>query len=199
MQLFSLRDPLARSAFRGTVRPDPGWKLLRGEMKLTRPVCVEYALGNKMLDFLWAELYPLVSDRVIDLLTSQGLSGWSTYPVDVRDRNGRSIKGYRGLCILGRCQQICLDKEHSRVVYEENARGRFPYYRGLYVSTDSWDRSDFFMSTDERTAYKVVTGRVSSLFRTARVKNVQLEPLSDVQVYASDQPKFLSPPTVRSR
>ena len=101
------------------------------------------------------------------------------------------IPNYHGLSITGRCEPIFLDKDHSSVVYEENPRGRFPYYQGLFITTESWDGSDFFMAADARTDYIIITERVRDLLRRANVKNIRIEPISEVQVYAMDQPKFL--------
>ena len=81
-----------------------------------------------------------------------------------------------------------LDKEHSELVYEVNPRGKFPYYKGLFITLDSWDGSDFFMSADGKTEFVVVTRKVHDLFRKASVTNIRMEPISEVRVLAMDQP-----------
>lgn len=65
---------------------------------------------------------------------------------------------------------------------------KVPRYRGLHVTWDSWDGSDMFLAADGRTAFLVVSEAVQTLFARAKVKNVKLTPLSDVDVIATDQP-----------
>lgn len=197
-QLFVLQDPLANTAFRGSTDPYHGWELARAERVPRTPVRVVHRMGSILRDFLWAEFYPLINDRTVSVLTAGQFSGWSTYPVEVYDKRGGRVTGYHGLSILGRCQQITLDKEHSSVVYEENPRGRFPYYQGLFISMDSWDGKDLFMAGDRRTAHIVVTARVVKAFRKSRVTNLRLVPVQNVRVYATDQPKFLVPTPART-
>ncbi len=189
---FCLADAGSNSAFRGgaELHSKVMWPLVRGERQATEPVRIRHTMGSILRDFLWAELYPLVNDRIKELLTASRLTGWSTYPVEVLDKNGHQVAGYHGLSIVGRCQSLTLDKEHSKLIYEENARGRFPYYQGF--SIDSWDGSDFMMGADGMTGFILVTDGVRKLFQKTRATNLRLEPASAVRVYAMDQPKFMT-------
>ena len=191
--LFSLTDPVLKAAFRGTVDREAYavmTKALRGEVVPADPIIVNHSMGRKLLDFIWISLEPVVHERVIETLDSAGITGWATYGVQVYDRGGRAIPGYQGFAITGRCGSMYLNKEHSEVIYEDLPGGRFPSYKGLYVAADSWDGSDVFVAADGKTAHMVVTRRVAELFRRKKITNVAFESVSEVQVSASDQPRF---------
>jgi hypothetical protein len=190
-QLYSLRDALSNSAYRGTTDREAYRQIRvakRGEITVTHPLIIYQDSGSEPQDFIWVSLEPLIHDRVADLLTLSKISGWNTYPVEVYDRAGHVVPGYHGLSITGRCQSMFLDREHSEVVYERKPRAWVPYYKGLFITMESWDHSDLFTSADKQTDYIIMTQRVFELFRKAQVTNIRMEPISEVRVYAMDQP-----------
>lgn len=193
---FRLGGSLSSSALRGTADPDAYDQLVRakrGSFLPARPIIVHRDSGSIQNDFMWVSLEPLIHRRIGDLLELSTVTGWSTYPVEVHDRDG-ALAGFCGLAITGRCQSIFLDKNHSELVYEVTSRGQFPYYKGLSITVDSWDGSDFFMSADGQSEWIVVTRKVRDLFRKANVTNIRMEPVSQVRVHAMDQP-VLQPTT----
>lgn len=189
-----MSDPLSNSAFRGDVDDVALYTEMEqaylGEELPSKVPCIRHSMGRKLCDFIWVSLVPIIHQRVVDLLTLGGVTGWATYPVQVFDQQGEPAPGYHGLRITGRCQSMYLDAAHSRIVYEELPGGRFPYYQGLYIPIETWDRSDMFTSSDHKTAYVVVTEKVRVLFAKAKVTNVRLYPVSEVRVAAEDQPRY---------
>jgi hypothetical protein len=133
------------------------------------------------------ELYPLIHERVADLLSQSGITGWRGYAAQVFDRSEKTVAGYRGLAVSGRCESIRIDKEHSQLVYRTFPGGEFPNFRGLQFTDESWDGSDFFMSADGKTDWIVVTDKVERIFRKAHVKNCVLTPISEVEIMAGGQ------------
>lgn len=192
--LFFLGDALSNSAFRAstTVGREEMRCLLRGEEQPASPIVMRYASGRILKDFVWADVYPMISIRVAELLTEAKVSGWSSYPVEIYSADGSLVPGYQGLSIVGRCQSIYIGRDCSELFYEANPRGRFPRYRGLYFSSDSWDQSDLFMSSDKLTDWRLVTQRLVDLFKKHKVSNIRFEPISRLETVASDQPKYLS-------
>ena len=82
--------------------------LLRGEIRPTRPLRCTWNSGGMLKDILgssWAILM-LVSDRVVEIATREGFTGWLTYPVEVYDRKERPVPGYHGLSVTGRCGPV---------------------------------------------------------------------------------------------
>lgn len=191
--VFVLGDTLSNSAFRGDPDADRDTmrRRLRAELRLPTALVVRHSAGRTLRDFVWADFYPLIHDRVTELFVKHDLKGWATYPVELYAGDGSRITGYQGLSITGRCQLVYIGKNTSEVFYETNPRGRFPRYRGLYFSRRSWDGSDFFMASDRQTDWRLVTDKVAILFKKYKVSNVRYESASAIETVATDQPKFL--------
>jgi hypothetical protein len=109
-RFFALEEAHTRGAFRvhalGEV-PDPQ-ALTRGELVPKHPIHFHHDQGGRLYDYIgttWAVL-DLVSDRVISVLRDNEFTGWSTYPIEVYDRDGHSIAGYHGLAATGRSGPI---------------------------------------------------------------------------------------------
>jgi hypothetical protein len=196
---YELSDPLSASAFRGEVRDVAVYEEIerasRGIGGPSQVPRIMHSMGGKLCDFIWVSLVPIIHQRVVDLLTSGEVTGWSSYPVLVIDREGREVKDYHGLCVTGRCGSIFVDRQRAEVVYRELPGGRFPYYRGLHITTESWDGSDMFTAADGKTGWVVVSEKVKHLFVKARVSNVRLTPISEIETPAEDQPSFAKPAT----
>lgn len=193
-----MSDPLSNSAFRGGVDDVGRYEEMelasRGEGRPLQFPLIRHSMGRKLCDFIWVSLVPIIHQRVVDLLTLGGVTGWTSYPVLVIDRDGREVREYHGLCITGRCQSMYLDAAHSELVYEELPGGLCPFYKGLHITTDSWDGSDIFRAADGKSGWVVATEKVKDLFVKAKVTNVRLYPVSDVRVAAEDQPSFPKKP-----
>lgn len=180
---YTLDDPLSNSAFRGDPSGGATYRELeeamRGHGRPSGVPLIKHSMGRKLCDFIWVSLVPIIHERVVDLLTLGGVTGWDTYPVRVFDRQGQPAPGYHGLIITGLCESIFVDPERAEVVYQDLPGGRFPYYKGLTVTTDSWDGSDIFRAADRKTDHVVVTTKVEALFASAGVTNVALRPISE--------------------
>ena len=193
---YLLSDPLANSAFRGKVDDVALYEEMEmaklGRGRPSQVPLIRQSMGRKLCDFIWVSLVPIIHQRVVDLLTLGGVTGWTSYPVLVIDRNGREVRDYHGLCITGRCESIFVDRKRAEVVYRDLPGGRFPYYKGLHVTTESWDGSDIFAAADGKTGHIVVTEKVRKLFAKARVTNVELNPIAEYvsPEKAEDQPSF---------
>ncbi len=188
---YWLDDPLANAAFRGSPDDFEMGQLTRGMPVTGTAARVRQLRGSTLRDFIWVEPHPVINDRVVELLSSHGLTGWTTYPVEILDRRGEIVRGYHGLAVTGRCQSIRIGKKYSNVVYKDYPGGTFPNYKGLYFSKDSWDGSDFLVAADGQGGWILVTERVRQLFRKNRVTNCRLTPIEDVEIAVSDQPDLL--------
>lgn len=180
---FELHDPLANPPFRGTssVPIDSLDQIVRGEMQPVRPIEIYHAMGGRPFDFIWLTSVskPIVSDRVVNLLCEGNFTGWATYPVTVYGENGSVIPGYSGLAITGRCGPF--DWTRGRREMRQMPGGLFPYYVGHYFDAESWDDSDFFVSTSgDRTICAVE--RVKNVLARAKVRNVRWVRLTDAEI-----------------
>lgn len=139
--------------------------------------------GGRPSDLIWttfAGLF-LVSDRLRELLESEGITGWKTYPVEVTDRSGEVYPGYHGLAVTGRCGPFDLSKSQMIIKPPPVSQGRAaPYHRGLFFDPATWDGSDVFCSENGWLSV-IVTRKVHDLARRHKVRNVEFARLIDYE------------------
>lgn len=155
--------------------------LFLGEESAAPPLRLGIGMGTLATDWMWSQFPPIIviSQRLIDILIANRLTGWSTYAVDCTDRSGQRLgkEQYYGLAITGRAGRQ--DVARGAVVDKPPiVPGGAPYQvlRGLFFQNDAWDGSDFCV-VDE-TTITVVTERVVGVFREQKIRNVVFTPLS---------------------
>ncbi len=186
---FELSDPMATEPFRLRSRLSGDGKagginldmLSHGKSQIQEPVQFDAAQGLKATDFLWTQLVTpvCVSEKVVRILKESGISGWSVYPVEVFDHEGKSHANYHGLAIAGAACEA--DYNRSTVIAKPppTPRGRsYDVYRGLFFDEDKWDGSDMFWVGGVR----VVVKKVKEVFEQSGIKNVCFTPLIEREV-----------------
>ena len=180
--LYLLRSPGSKRPFRGEMEigVDDADALTRGELTPKRPVINRQFMGGAPKDVVWTGFVaPIVfHHRIIELLVAKRLSGWSIYPVAVHGRKGEVFKEYSGLAFKGRCGPT--DDSRSEVVQRDYPGGRFPNLKGIFFDPESWDGSDFFMSSDGGLR-GFVTQPVKTCFDQAKVTQLAFEKLTEVE------------------
>lgn len=184
---FEFKDPFEKKALRLHLTQEwvtgpysEKWlPVARGEWMPPSPVVFNAFRGCQVRDFLWSGAVVLfvVSSRVVDILLEHRLTGWATYPVEVRGWKGEIIPGYFGFAIKG--LDIERDSSRSEGLIKCVPKGKpTQYYKGLYFDERQWDGNDFFL-VKGRT---VVNGRVVRALKNASVTNVAFTALPDVQI-----------------
>ncbi len=187
--IFELSDPMAVEPFRLRSRlPGDAMAesvnvelLSRGKTKLKNPIQFDASQGLKATDFLWTQLVTpvCVAERVIRILKENEISGWSTYPVEVFDQEGKPQPNFHGLAVIG---AVCeADYSRSAVVTKPPPapRGRsYDVYKGLYFDENQWDGSDLFWVGGVR----VVVDKVKRIFEQNKVENVRITPLAEREI-----------------
>lgn len=186
---FELADPLAHEPYRLRSRlPEDAnmdgadiFSVSHGQSHIRSPIQFDAAQGLKATDFLWTQLViPVcVSDRVVRILGENKVTGWSTYPVEVFDQEGKLHASYHGLAVTG---AVC-DADYSRSAVatkpSPTPRGRsYDVYKGLYFDEDHWDGSDMFWVSGVR----VILEKVKRIFEQNEVENVRFIPLSEREI-----------------
>lgn len=155
--------------------------LLMGEYEYYRfPIVFRQYDGKRLRDFLdtgWPPVY-LVSDRVVSLLTENGITGWHNYPIQLFDKKANLIEGYSGFSILGKGGKYSKVWERG---YNKETHESFIESRGLY-DLGQWDGSDIFMVHGGI----IITERVMKLMKANKVTAVEYEKLSDLVDYVSE-------------
>jgi hypothetical protein len=175
--IYQLDDPNKRGHFVGQIAGtiQEANALLAGLLLPTSPIQVHWFMGRQIpSDFIWtSSVSPLiVSARVVALLHEHAVTGWSTYPVEVMNRDGELLEGYQGLSVLGRCGR--LQRERRVPVEKQYPAGTFTVYRGHFFEPSSWDGSDIFMPEAD-SLFVFVVDRVQKAFRKAKITNVAFE------------------------
>jgi hypothetical protein len=131
-------------------------------------------------DIVWpmAGMPPFISDRIVDLLTEHNVSGWSSFPVEIVDRNGDLHQTHHRLMITATpCGPV--DWLMGELIERtEPYRGR--NYRGGWFDPESWDGSDIFYS--QNWGFPLVVERVRDLFVRAKIKNIEFVRFTDYEM-----------------
>jgi hypothetical protein len=187
-KLYCLDDPLTSRPLRLSDEGYSDWltkgqaiELFRGRLELDTPLKLGAYRGGQATDFLWSGLIPLVCiiDRVVEILRTNKITGWSTYPVEVYGRNGEHLPGYHGFSVTGNdCRR---DRSRSEILSRQAVPGGEPFdvYKGLYFYEDDWDGSDIFVV--HKYGGIVVTEKVNRLLKRSKVTNVKMTPLTEVE------------------
>jgi hypothetical protein len=182
-RVYVLYDPQRSAAYFGNFEADPDTMrgVTRGELHIDNPIGVYHKMGGSPKDIIWTShgVPMIVSQRVIDVLTEAGISGWGTYPVRVLDRAGNEVEGYFGLQVTGRCGPI--DPSRSEVIHRRFPGGIFPQLKGFYFDPASWDGSDVFVAEKEHHGI-FVTERARIALQKARIRNVRFRAASSIEV-----------------
>ncbi len=181
---YELTDPISHSYLR-LATDQAVWplaeKLAKGKVVPEQPLQYRHHMGGKLASFLWASLLPLVCVRleVVDLLQSHGFTGWSTYPVEVVDRNEAQVPGYAGFSITG--PDLAWDRsKSSRIIQPPIVPAGIsrPAFRGLYFDRSQWDGSDFFWTRGA----SIVTDRAMKAMKRAKFTNVRFNSLHEIEI-----------------
>jgi uncharacterized protein DUF1629 len=156
--------------------------LIRGEITRTEPVVFKRYMGGKPRDLIgttYGSLF-LVSDRILEVLESNGFKGWKTYPVLVYGKQRELIAGCHGFQVIGRCGPLTL--EHSTKVWKEpyvpEGEGHYSW-RGLYFDPGTWDGNDLFIP--EVGTDVLVVEPVKEALERAKVRNIEFTRLAEVE------------------
>ena len=119
-----------------------------------------WAMGSaKPGEIVWttSAFTVLLSPALVDALRQAGVSGWSTYPVELSGKDGATFGTYRGLVVHGRCGPI--DRSSRKA---PAPAGPASVVKGLFFDEGTWDGSDIFMPGDD-TAFVFFTERAKDL------------------------------------
>ena len=138
----------------------------------------EYIKNNKKTDFLntgYGGLIYAVSEKVVDVLSSNNITGWKTYPVEVYDRNENYIGGYYGFTITGRC--LALKPSLAEPYVKQYPGGPYNTYKGNPLNLDYWDGSDIFLL--QGTTFQFVSKKVKNIIKKNKLTNICLEDIAE--------------------
>lgn len=158
-------------------------RLMRGSLLQKEPVKVREAArltpDSRMPDLhpiLWTlDGCPLVTDEVFELF--RDALGWQRCPVSLIMKDERSLNGYHGLAITGRCGRVVPNL--NNVKWHEGNR----LYVGASLDPASHDGSELCLPV--RGAKMLVSTRIAERLATLRLPNTRIEMLSE-KLYPAD-------------
>ena len=182
-RLYHLSEGFTRGAIRVHAVdeiPDPDG-LTRADVVPQKPVRFRWDEGTRLYDFIgttWATL-KFISDRFVEVLREGAFTGWSTYSIELRYKDGVPIHGYHGLSVTGRSGPIEDELSPIEILPPPVPEGEaMPHYMGLRFRPETWDGCDVF--SPEGSTFVFVTEAIRDALVEASVSNVSLERLSDV-------------------
>lgn len=148
----------------------------------TEPVTqarAHWAMGRKDPGMVvWTRLVSpvLIHQSVARALRHAGVTGWSTFSVDICGKQGDPVEGYVGLVVTGRCGAIQLGRAVR--VERQYPGGMFPVQRGLFFDEQSWDGADIFMP--DGSAWILVSELAKEVL-SASARGIVFERLNEVE------------------
>lgn len=150
-----------------------------------REFAVDVEGGKKFPDILECAAYPLmiVSKDVIDAWKTEGISGFSAYPVTVR--NMSSPKEYYHVVVEGRCEPD-LEKMGFKIVKQCESCSAVTYDKPIWsndnfaIKEETWDGKDLFTAR-YFPAIVLCSERVLETAKKYKHTNCRIVPLEDAQ------------------
>ena len=161
---------------------DTNCRIVKGDYTgVELPIKFTQSSGKKWTDVLnpnSVSMY-VVSERFIELLAENGVTGWKNYPIIIFDKEGKEVSGYTGFSVIGKCGKI--DYSQSTIIEKrlvpEGPLGK--YYKGLYIGLDKWDGSDFFLP--EKNLGIIITSKAADVLKKSKFTNIRFENLTDIE------------------
>lgn len=164
-------------------------RIVKGDLTgINLPIVFTQISGKKWTDILnpsSVSLY-IVSQKLIELLKQNSISGWELFPTKILDKQGNEVSNYNGLSITGKCGAPNYSLSHTYIKQLVPNGIKQKYYRGLHIGFDKWDGSDLFIP--EGTLNIVMTKKVMNIIRHHKITNINLQSLADYEI-----PEFALP------
>jgi hypothetical protein len=153
-------------------------RLVLGEFKPGQVLGFTQFSGDLLTDLVTTgySRLRLISDRLVQVLRNENISGWSSFPVIIRKKDGALVDGYQGLSISGRCGPI--DNSLSIVQdapVESPWRGK-KVAMGYYFDKTRWDGSELFTPNG---GLLMATERVKQILEKDGATNIRFDRLTE--------------------
>jgi len=139
--------------------------------------------GNRNLDLVNAAngLF-LLSNRVIEILKNNHITGWKSLPAEIHMGKGEIINDYSLLTIHSKLVKIEYEKS-ERVIKQPFTPAGKPIWinRGLPFDINGWDGSDIFSA--ENSLLTLITEKVHNLLIENKCTNIKIEKTTDFELF----------------
>ena len=153
-------------------------RLFCGDFSNTKPENFVQVRGKKVCDLMvaGAPSFYLVSERIIEALRQNGITGWGSYPVKIQTNSIGELNNYHAFYVYGKADKA--DRSLSeKIEVKTRIKTKEIRYKGYFFPLDSWEGTDFFYHVG--TFGITVTERVKSLLESLDATNVQFKKCSE--------------------
>lgn len=158
-------------------------RLTRGEFEnIEFPVVYKQNYGKQWRDMLetgWLNFWP-VSDRMIQVLEENEITGWKTFPIIIYDKKGNKVDGYHGFSVIGRAGAVEWDKREPVKIKGVDKKTEFDYFKGFPIDMEPWDGSDIFIPGNDRAI--ITTERAAEIMNKAKLTNISFELTTEILI-----------------
>ncbi len=183
--LYSFDSRYLSSSFQveSTGRWEDDKKLIIGKYQgIKFPVIFNQVVGKKLLDILSTGILTLllISNQLNELLKENHFTGWTTFPIILKDKKGNQIEGYQGFSVTGISgRKIFTNSPIIETRYVPNGP-IVKIYKGATVDLKKWDGSDFFVPED--TTEIIITKKVAKILERNKISNLSLGNLAEAEM-----------------
>ena len=143
---------------------------------------LELNYGKEFDNFLTYAFTAIIHKSVVEKLKSEQLTGWRSDPVSIKIKKGVINYDYEYWVITGKCGPLIAGEigyEYHKITDSHTAKST--HRLGVKFDMDTWDDSDFFMSTD-MSGYLLMTERAKKVIESIESKNVLITPIEELKV-----------------
>lgn len=137
--------------------------------------------GNRNLDLVNAAngLF-LLSNRVIEILKNNHITGWNSLPAEIHMGKGEIINDYSLLTIHSKLVKIEYEKS-ERVIKQPFTPTGKPIWisRGLPFDINGWDGSDIFSA--ENSLFTFISEKVHDLLIENKCTNIKFDKTTEIE------------------
>ncbi|MCB9310529.1 MAG: hypothetical protein H6567_10770 [Lewinellaceae bacterium] len=139
--------------------------------------------GKEFDNFLTFGFTAVIHKDVVEILKSEQLTGWRSNPVSIKIKKGVVNYDYEYWVITGKCGPLIAGEiGHEYHKFTDAHNVKTTHRLGVKFDMDTWDGSDFFMSTD-MSGYLLMTERAKKVIESIESKNVLITPIEELKVH----------------
>ncbi len=159
---------------------DLSCKLVKGEnADFKFPLFFEQIKGRKWTDVLNPSSVSLhlVSNRFVQLLEANKITGYTTFPVRLFNKQREEVFQYSGLSITGRCDKIDWDKSPVITKRLVPHGPECEFYNGASISFQNYIPTNWFLP--ETSLSIIVTEKLKLIIDEYNISNVVLKDVDE--------------------
>ncbi len=163
-------------------------KIKRGKFDADEILHLIKNRGELFDPVLKGTLVPLINNEVKEVFERTGLTGWKSTPVKLEIKRGQFNYDYHRLFIIGAIGPILYDDAPilEKTVDLGYQMYKKKYKKGLILDLNTWDGTDFFMSTDT-SGYIIISEKAKETIELTKTDNVIITPVQELEVFADNK------------